>query len=411
MAYFRAAVDFDSVDLDALRRRRSEKWTRHPPDVLPSFLAEMDFPLAPEISAVLVDAIAEGDVGYASGRPSALAEAFARFADRRWGWQVDPDGVVAVPDVMVGVAELLRLVTNPGAGVVITTPVYPPFFSVIAEVGRRAVEVPLLAPDRPERLPLVGIRDAFARGAEAMLLCNPHNPTGYVATRPELIALAEIVHRHGGVVLSDEIHGPLTLEGATHVPFCSLPDEASEAAITLASASKAWNLAGLKCGLAVARSQPMRDVLRRLPIDLHDRVGHLGVLASVAAFARAETWLDELRKYLAGTRLWFGELLAARLPEVDYHPGEATYLAWLDCRRLGLGDDPAAHFLARGRVALTPGPNFGAPGRGFVRLNLGTSRSLVEQAVERMVGAVRGGRPGEVYSPPVRASDRRDLDG
>lgn len=379
---------FDAVEVETLRRRRSEKWARHPPDVLPAFIAEMDFALAPEIADVLVEAVRNGDVGYAHARTSGLAEAFAGFAGRRWGWDVDPDGVVAVPDVMVGVAELLRVLTKPGSGVVITTPVYPPFFSVIAEVGRRVVEVPLLGHDREERLPLEAIENAFAAGAEAMLLCNPHNPTGYVARREELVLLGEIVRSRGGVVLSDEIHGPLALEGATHVPFCSLPDAASESAITLTSASKAWNLAGLKCGLAVACSARMRDALAALPVDLHDRVGHLGVLASVAAFTRAEPWLDELRSYLEETRRRLPELLADRLPNVEYHPGSATYLAWLDCRRLGLGDDPAAVFLTNGRVALAPGQHFGTLGRGFVRLNLGTSRALVEEAVERMAGAL-----------------------
>lgn len=379
---------FDSVDLEALRRRRSEKWARYPPDVLPSFVAELDFPLAPAIGAVLVEAVANGDLGYAHVAGSELGEAFAGFARRRWDWDLDPAAVLAIPDVMVGVAEVLRVLTNPGAGVVVTTPVYPPFYSVIAEVGRRVVEVPLLGPDRPERLPLDGIREAFAQGAEAMLLCNPHNPTGYVAGRDELLSLGQIVRSHGGLVLSDEIHGPLVLEGARHVPFCSLPGSASEPAITFTSATKAWNLAGLKCGLAIARSERMRDALARLPVDLHDRVGHLGILASVAAFTHGEPWLDQLRAYLADTRRWFPELLAERLPRVEYHRGQATYLAWLDCRALGFGDDPAARFLTRGRVALASGEDFGTLGRGFVRLNLGTSRALIEQAVNRMARAV-----------------------
>jgi cysteine-S-conjugate beta-lyase len=384
----RQGVIFDAVDLGSLRRRRSEKWARYPPDVLPAFVAEMDFPPAPEISAVLEQAVANGDLGYACAPASGLGEAFAGFAERRFGWDVEPAAVLAIPDVMVGVAELLRLLTGPGAGVVITTPVYPPFFSVIAEVERRVVEVPLLGHERDERLPLEGIEQAFAQGAEALLLCNPHNPTGYVAGRDELHALAEIVARHGGIVLSDEIHAPLTLGGATHVPFCSLPGAVSESAITLTSASKAWNLAGLKCGVAVARSQRMRDALAALPVDLHDRVGHLGVLASVAAFTQGELWLDELRAYLTETRRWLPGRLADRLPGVEWHPGDATYLAWLDCRALRLGDDPASAFLTRGRIALAPGQDFGVLGRGFVRLNLGTSRTLIDEALDRMARAV-----------------------
>ena len=381
------SFSFDSVSVERLRRRRSEKWATHPPDVLPSFVAEMDFAPAPAIAAVLGRALADGDLGYAHARGAELGRAFAGFARRRWGWEVDPDAVVAVPDVMVGVAELLRLLTPPGAGVIITPPVYPPFFSVIAETGRRPVEVPLRGADAGRRLPLAGIRAAARRGARALLLCNPHNPTGDVAERDELLAVAEIMADHDGVVLSDEIHAPLTLAGATHVPFCSLPDPATERAITLTSASKGWNLAGLKCGLAVARSERMRATLAGLPIDLPDRVGHLGVLASEAAFRDGEPWLDALIDYLEETRRWLPGILADRLPQVRYEPGRATYLAWLDCRALGLGDDPAAHFLEQGRVALAPGPDFGTPGRGFARLNLGTSRALIEEAVERVARA------------------------
>jgi cysteine-S-conjugate beta-lyase len=287
---------FDSVDLEALRRRRSEKWTRYPRDVLPAFVAEMDFAPAPEIRAALAAAIDDGDLGYANPSGAGLGSAFAGFAERWWDWAVDPAAIVAIPDVMVGVAELLRVLTPPDAGVVINTPVYPPFFSVIAETGRRVVEVPLLGPEGPARLPLDGIRQAFAEGASVMLLCNPHNPTGYVAAREELLELAEIVNAHEGFLLSDEIHAPLTLEGATYVPFCGLPGDAPERAVTLTSATKAWNLAGLKCGVAVG-SERMRDALAALPVDLPDRIGHLGVLASVAAFTRADPWLDDLRAY------------------------------------------------------------------------------------------------------------------
>jgi cystathionine beta-lyase len=361
---------------------------RHPPDVLPAHIAEMDFPLAPPVAAALTEAIALGDLGYAAAARTPLPETFAAFAERRWGWQVDPGSVVAVPDVMVGVAELLRLLTPAGAGVVVNTPVYPPFFSVIGEVGRTVVEVPLLEPDSETRLPLEGIRDSLAAGARAMLLCNPHNPTGYVAREDELVELAAIVRAHDAVLLADEIHGPLALPGVPFVPFGALSEHDAGAAISLTSATKGWNVAGLKCGLAIAHSSRMREALAALPVDLHDRVGQLGVVASIAAYAEGEPWLDELRAYVAETHRWLPELIAERLPRVGYHPAQASYLAWLDCRELGLGDDPAARFLERGRVALVPGPTFGPPGRGFARMNVGTSRALVEEAVGRIASAL-----------------------
>jgi cysteine-S-conjugate beta-lyase len=378
-------VSFDAVDLESLRRRRSEKWTAFPPDVLPSHLAEMDFGLAPPIEQVLVEALRAGDVGYAPAHTSGLANAFAAFAERRWGWSLDPAGVLAVPDVMVGVAELLRVLTPAGAGVVINPPVYPPFYSVIAEAGRRVVEVPLLPPDEPRRLPLDAIRSAFRDGARSMLLCNPHNPTGYVADEDEVCELGAIVSEHGAVLLSDEIHAPLTMPGVSHVPAASVVEDA----INLTSATKAWNLAGLKCGLAVGQSSRTREALDRMPVDLHDRVGLLGVIASETAFAEGDEWLDELRSYIAETRSRLPGLLDRHAQGVRSDPGQATYLAWLDFRSTGLGDDPAAELIERGRVALLPGPHFGAAGRGFARLNLGTSRELVEEAVQRIGRALR----------------------
>jgi cysteine-S-conjugate beta-lyase len=380
-------LTFD-LSLDELRKRRSAKWSMYDDDVLPSHFAEMDFALAPVIVAAIGHATERGDLGYAHAPAAGLGDAFARFALRRWDWPVDPQAVVAVPEVMVGVAELLRVLTAPDAAVVVNTPVYPPFFTVIAETGRRVVEVPMMREGEGWRLPLEGIDDAFADGAKALLLCNPHNPTGSVATKGELLKLAEIVAQNDAVVVSDEIHAPLTFPGATHVPFSSLPGPDGDRAIVLTSASKGWNIAGLKCAVAVARSTPMRDALAALPVDLPDRVGHLGVVASVSAFAEGEPWLDEIVAYLDGTRRWLPGLLAERLPGVDYEPGQATYLVWLDCRDLGLGDEPAAHFLEHGRVALTSGPEFGAAGRGFARLNIGTSRAIVEEAVNRMARAV-----------------------
>ena len=365
-----------TVQLETLRQRSSEKWRRFPPDVLPSHIAEMDFAVAPPVEEALVAAVRAGDLGYVHARSSGLPEAFASFAQQRWSWPVDPDAVVAVPDVMVGVAELLRVLTPEGAGVVINPPVYPPFFSVIAETGRHVVEVPLA----DGRLPLEGIGDALRDGARAVLLCNPHNPTGEVRTLDEVQKLGEMAAEHDALLLSDEIHAPLTEPGATHVPAATVAEDA----VVLTSATKAWNLAGLKCGLAVAHSDRSRKALARLPEPIHDRVGHLGVIASTAAFTHGAEWLDELRAYLAETRRALPGLLAQHAPRVEVTPGQATFLAWLDFRKTGLGDDPAAAVLERGRLSLLPGTDFGSVGAGFARLNIGTSRELVEESIQRI---------------------------
>ena len=373
-------MSFEVLELDVLRRRSSEKWRKFPDDVLPSHIAEMDFAVAPPIEAALVAAVRAGDLGYAHAKSSGLPQAFAAFAERRWGWAPDPDAIVAVPDVMVGVAELLRTLTPDGAGVVINPPVYPPFFSVIAETGRQVVEVPLAE----GRLPLDGIRDALRAGARAVLLCNPQNPTGHVHSEDDVRALGEVAAEQEALFLSDEIHGPVTMPGVTHVPAGSLVDDV----IVLTSATKAWNLPGLKCGLAIARSERMRDALMRLPEGIHDRVGHLGVIASVAAFTDGDEWLDELRAYLAETHSLLPNLLAEHAPGVRVAPAQATFLAWLDFRETPLAEDPAATVLERGRLSLLPGTDFGSVGKGFARLNIGTSQALVEEAVKRIGSAL-----------------------
>jgi cysteine-S-conjugate beta-lyase len=374
-------VTFRTLGLDALRLRTSDKWRKFPADVLPSHIAESDFAVAPPIEQALVAAVRAGDLGYQHAESSGLAESFAAFAERRWGWAPEPGSVVAIPDVMVGVAELLRALTPEGAGVVIHPPVYPPFFSVIAEAGRHVVEVPLV----DDRLPLEGTREALRAGAGAVLLCNPQNPTGQTWGADDVRELGQMVAEHDALFLSDEIHGPLTVPGVAHVPAASFAEDA----IVLTSATKGWNLAGLKCGLAIAGSPRMREALARLPVDIHDRVGHLGVIASTAAFTEGDSWLDELRAYLAEARLMLPELLAEHAPGVRVAPGSATYLAWLDFRDTGLGDDPASVVLERGRVSLLRGTDFGSVGKGFARLNIGTSHELMEEAVKRIGVAVR----------------------
>jgi cystathionine beta-lyase len=370
---------FEALSLDELRRRRSEKWRRYPEDVLPAWVAEMDFPLPPPVRAALLEAVERDDCGYANA--GELPEVFARFAAERWDWRVDPARVHVVPDVMTGVAEVLRALTEPGAPVVVNPPVYPPFFNVTREIGRRVVEVPLAA-DR--HLDLDGIERALAAGARAILLCNPHNPTGTVFTEDELAGVAALAARHGALVVSDEVHAPLTLPGAAHRPFLALSGGAAETGLAVVSASKAWNVAGLKCALVVAGSERMEREYARVPQHVRYHTGHLGVLASIAAYRDGADWLAGLLRQLDANRRRLAGLLAEQLPGVRYEPPQAGYLAWLDCRALDLGDDPAEAFLERGRVALTPGPPFGEAGKGFARLNFGTSSGLLAEAVRRM---------------------------
>ncbi|MFF8594684.1 MalY/PatB family protein [Streptomyces sp. NPDC015220] len=371
---------------DDLGRRTSMKWRTHPADVLPLWVAELDVPQAEPVVRAVTDALALGDTGYPAG--TAYAEALAAFAAERWGWKgLAVERTALVPDVMLGVVEMLKLVTGPGDPVIVNPPVYPPFFQFVTHMDRRVVQVPLGA---DLRLDLGALEEAYRRavadgGRAAHLLCSPQNPTGTVHTAEELAAVAALADRYGVRVVADEIHAPLLAAGAVFVPYLSVPG--GERGLSLMSASKGWNLPGIKAALAVAGPDAAAD-LARLPEEVGHGASHLGVIAHTAALRDGVPWLDALLAGLDDNRRLLAELLAARLPAIRHRPGQATYLAWLDCRALGLGDDPAQVFLDRGRVALNSGLPFGTGGAGHVRLNLGTSPELLAEAVRRMAVAV-----------------------
>jgi cystathionine beta-lyase len=375
--------ELTELPLERLRLRRSAKWARYPADVLPAWVAEMDFPLAEPVRVALAEAVALDDTGYAWPEGLRLAESFAEFAKERLGWEVDPARVSPSSDVVGAITAVLGEISEPGDRVVINTPVYHPFFSVIEELGCELVEAPLL----DGQLDPEGIERCFAAGATALILCSPHNPAGTVPTREQLRAVAEAAARHGAWVLTDEIHAPLTLPGAEHIPFLTISDAAAERGIAFCSASKTFNLAGLQCAQIVTASDSAAAVIDRLPF-LATHCGHLGAIASVAALRHGAAWLDGVIAVLDHNRALLARLLAEHLPEVGYAPPQAGYLAWLDLRELGLGDDPSEPLLERGRVALSPGPQFGPQGAGFARLNIGTSPALVEEAVRRIALAV-----------------------
>jgi len=373
---------FDDVTESALRRRSSAKWAYYGRDVLPAWVAEMDYPIAEPMKRVLHAAIDDDDCGYAD--PAGLGEAFAPWAKARWGWEVKPADVHVVCDVVTGLAEILRVATAPGDGVVIEPPVYHPFASTVEQLGRTVVTAPLVKVEGVHAPDLDAIERAYAGGARVHLLCSPQNPSGMVYPEAALVRIAELAERYGVLVLSDEIHAPLTLPGAVHRPFPAVSAAAARRSIVLTSASKTWNLAGLKAAVMVASSDEARAVLARLPPETPYHAGHLGILAARAAFREGDAWLASTLAILDRNRTLLGELLREHMPSVGYVPPQAGYLAWLDCSALGLGDDPAKAFLVRGKVALSSGPLFGAEGAGFARLNIGTTRALLEEAVRRM---------------------------
>ncbi|GES29999.1 aminotransferase class I/II-fold pyridoxal phosphate-dependent enzyme [Streptomyces angustmyceticus] len=374
------------LTLGELRRRTSMKWRAYPDDVLPLWVAEMDVPLPAPVVTAITDAVARGDTGYPAG--TAYADALAGFARARWGWDgLAVERTAVVPDVMLGIVEMLKLVTGPGDPVVVNCPVYRPFYQFVTHMDRRVVEAPLGADLRIDFAALEeSFRQAVADGGRAAyLLCSPHNPTGTVHGAEELAAVAALADRYGVRVVADEIHAPVVALDARFVPYLSVPG--AESGLSLMSASKAWNLAGLKAALALAGPAAAED-LARMPEEVSHGPSHLGIIAHTAALRDGGDWLDAVRGGLDDNRRLLAALLAEHLPAVRYRPAEGTYLAWLDCRPLGLGDDPAAVFLARGRVALSSGPGFGTGGAGHVRLNLATSPELLTEAVRRMAAAL-----------------------
>lgn len=387
------------LTLDQLRQRTSVKWRAYPPEVLPLWVAEMDVMPADPITRALHHAIDIGDTGYAAGYD--YPAAVKAFATTRWGWDGFPaDSARSVPDVMMGIVEVLRLVTEPGDPVVVNCPVYPPFYAFAASAGRKVVESPLTPGGRIDldRLDRTFGELARTHSRIAYLMSSPHNPTGVVHTRGELEAVAALAQQYGVRVVVDEIHAPLVLPGARFVPYLSVPG--SENAFSLLSASKAWNLAGLKAALAVAGPEACTD-LQRMPEEVGHGASHLGVIAHTAAFSAGGPWLDGLLTGLAGNRHLLGRLLAESLPELGYAPPEGTYLAWLDCRALGLHEQdrqgpgvvselegPARFFMEKARVALSSGHVFGGGGSGHVRLNFATSAAILTEAVGRMAEAV-----------------------
>ena len=374
--------------LSVLRRdRTSVKWTAYAPDVLPLWVAEMDAAPCPAVVEAVTAAVARGDTGYDFGR--AYARAAAGFAQYAWGWTFDPTASTGFADVMIGIEAILRTVCDPDGAVIVSPPVYDSFYGFVATTRRPRVDVPLTGSGR---LDLSALDVAFGEARQggkraAYLLCNPHNPVGTVHTAAELSDLADLARGHGVSVVSDEIHGPLVYPGeVAFTPYLTVAGDSP--AFSVWSASKAWNLAGFKASIAIAGEGSIDDLRRIHEVHTHG-VGHVGAIAHIAAFTDGREWLAQVVGELDAHRGLLGSLLTEHLPGVDWRPPAATYLAWLDCRDLGLGDDPAAVFREQGRVALSPGVNYGAQaGRGFARLNFATTPQILTLAVQQMASVL-----------------------
>jgi cystathionine beta-lyase len=380
-----ADADFDLTD-DELRRAGSIKW-RYRDDVLPAWVAEMDVRPCPPVAAALHDAVSRGDLGYPTLPGIGLPEALAGFAAARLGWDVDPAHVVQTGDVMAGILLSLQVLCE-DAPVVVPTPSYPPFLDGIPLTRRPLVTVPCAADEggRPV-LDLDAVGAAFAAGARTLVLANPHNPLGRAFTAAEIAGVAAVADRYGARVIADEVHAPLVLPGAAHVPYATTGDPR---AITVTSASKAFNVPGVKCAQVVPSAAADAAALAGLPTVANHGTSPLGVAATIAAYTAGGPWLDDVVAHLDARRARFGALLAAHLPGVRWWPMEATYLAWVDAS--AVSEAPARDALTRAKVMVNDGDTFG-PGLGYgghVRVNLATSEERLERVVLGLARAWTG---------------------
>jgi len=380
---------YDDITVDQLRRIGSVKWSAFP-DRIGAFVAEMDFPVAPPITRALHEAVDVGAFGYLPEATSrAMSEAFASWSAARYDWAVDPADVHALPDVIAALDLAIDHFSAPGSAIVLPTPAYMPFLTVPLAHGRRVIQVPLARDGERWVYDLDALDRAFADGGGLLVLCNPHNPIGKVLTADEMAAIGEVVERHGARVFSDEIHAPLVYPGRRHVPYASVNEVTAGHTLTATSASKAWNLPGMKCAQVVVSNPADRERWAADGRMWEHGAANLGVVATTAAYAEGGPWLDGVLDYLDGSRRLLADLVAEHLPGVRYTAPDGTYLAWLECTALDLPTAPAAFFAERAGIATTDGGLCGDVGRTALRYNFATPRPIMRDALAAMGAALR----------------------
>jgi cystathionine beta-lyase len=378
--------------LAELQTHRSEKWRAFPHEVLPLPVAEMDFPVAQPIRDAIVEMVDKSDLGYLGSIPE-MGTSFSGFAKRRWNWDVQPTFVRVATDVGVAIVELLRVFTNPSDKVLISSPIYQNFYTWIKETKVTMIDVPYIKDATTEdgtgwRHDWDGIEKAYQSGIKVHLLCSPHNPLGKVYSKADLVRIAALAKKNNVIVISDEIHAPLTFKEQPFTPFLSIGSDAAEVGISVTAASKGWNIAGLKCAIIVTQSEKMHEKLNELAPAMHYRASLIGAFATVAAFEKGDAWLDSALVLLDQNRNLVANLVSSRLPAIGYHIPHCSYLAWLDLSKLNLGEDPCAVLVERAKVAFNPGHIYGALGKDYARLNFATSPEIITEAFDRIASAL-----------------------
>jgi cystathionine beta-lyase len=375
--------DFDRV-VDR-RGTESNKWRKYPADVLPLWVADMDFPSPEPVIRALRERVDHGFFGYGVEQPE-FYDVIVDRLQKRFGWRVSPEAIVHLPGVIPGFNLACRAFASPGDGLALMTPMYPPILRAPDNCGLVRQDAELIrGADGRYTIDMDAFRSAIGERTRLFLLCSPHNPVGRVWTRQELSELGEVCLERGLVIVADEIHCDLVYAGHQHVPIASLAPALERRTITLMAPSKTFNLPGLKSSIAIVPDASMRERLVAAQLDLVKAVNVLGYTATLAAYRDGQPWLDALLRYLEANRDHVAEYVKKHLPGVSMGTPEGTYLAWLDCREARLpNDDPHTFFLERARVALNDGAAFGPPGRGFVRLNFGCPRALLVEGLDRM---------------------------
>ena len=379
--------------MDDLRRLRSldgVKWAKHGPDVLPAWVADMDFDQAPAIKAAIRSVVERGDLGYNFAALQQLASTWLSWVKRRHGVTLtdDPDEIWTFTGALHALELVMELHTEPGDGIVVFSPIYHPFLSAIRDSGRRKIDVPLGEGGTLDAKRFDAACDAHTR---MVLFSQPHNPVGRVFTVDELRAFTDVVVDRDLLVISDEVWADVVHIPHRHVPLLLADERLRERTITIGSASKSFNVAGLSCAVAHVGSAGIRERLRALSHHVHGRPSSLGAAGTIAAWTQSEDWLASTMTTLTARRDHLAARLAAEVPEVGFEPPEATYLSWIDFTRTSLGEDPAKTLLERAGVALNPGVQFGAQGVGRARLNFATSEEILDEILDRIIRAIKDG--------------------
>ncbi len=386
-------MDFE-LSVEALRARQNSKWNRFGSDVIPAWVAEMDFAVAAPIQAAVGRIYEQMDYGYplrnGARADLAVCNAYAARMKDRFGWEVDPDLVLPVADLVQGTFAPIYVLSEPGDGVVLQVPAYPPFREAILDTGRRLIEYPMVDDGTRHQMDIAALERLIDPTTRILVLCNPQNPTGRVFGREEMLEFGRVAIERDLIIISDEIHSDLVFDGHRHIPIASLSPEIAARTVTITSPTKSFNIPGLRCAVVHFGTAELRDrFFRRFPRRMVGQPNIIGIDATVAAWTESQPWLDEVLAHLGRVRDHVAARLRKELPEIRFHLPEATYMAWLDCTKLGFNVTAAEFFLQNGKIAFSPGETFDPAARQFIRFNFATSLGIADQILDRMAEAVR----------------------